>query len=160
MRRIAILSILALSVSAPVFAGEYAKCTHSTQECLNLMAEHMKTGGWIGVEIETDRDEGYEVKQVVDQSPAQAAGIQAGDILYAMNHVVISKANSDKLKAARGDWKPGQQVQYTIRRNGADRDVTVTLAPVPADVMARWIGEHMLEHAEVDMAKGNDGAKK
>jgi len=125
-----------------------------------MMAERMKTNGWIGVEVETDRPSGYLVEKVIDASPAQTAGIQTGDVLAALNGVAIEPANQDKLKVARGEWKPGQTVTYTIERNGADRLVNVTLAPVPADVMARWIGEHMLEHAQIEMAKGTDAAKK
>ena len=161
MRRIATVTTLALLLgTAASWAGEYAKCTHSTQECLNMMAERMKTTGWIGVEIETDRDAGYLVQKVFATSPAQAAGIQAGDVLAALNGVAIKRTNQDQLKVARGEWMPGQTVTYTIQRNGADHEVNVTLAPVPADVMARWIGEHMLEHAQIDVAKGTDAAKK
>lgn len=125
-----------------------------------MMAERMKTNGWIGVEVETDRPAGYLVQKIFDNSPAQSAGIQAGDVLAALNGVAITPANSDKLKVARGEWTPGQTVTYTIERNGADRLVNVTLAPAPADVMARWIGGHMLEHAQIEMAKGTDAAKK
>ena len=46
----------------------------------------------------------------------------------------------------RKEWKPGQSVTYTVKREGVDREITLTLAPMPADVMARWIGEHMKEH--------------
>jgi hypothetical protein len=28
--------------------------------------------------------------------------------------------------------------------------VTLTLAPMPADVMASWIGQHMRDHAEAE----------
>lgn len=161
MRRLAALCTLALSLTAAVvWAGESAKCPYSTQECLNMMADRMKTSGWIGVQIETERETGYLVQKVFENSPAQTAGIQAGDVLAALNGVTIKPANQDKLKVARGEWKPGQTVTYTVQRNGADREVNVTLAPVPADVMARWIGEHMLEHAQIDVAKGIDATKK
>jgi C-terminal processing protease CtpA/Prc len=159
MRRFAAWTTLILVLAAvPALAGT-TKCPYPTQVCLNMMAEQMKSGGWLGVEIDTDRDTGYLVKKVVPDSPAQTAGIQPGDVLYALNGVVISKANKDKLTAARGDWKPGQAVKYTIKRDGADREVSLTLAPVPADVMARWIGEHMLEHAQIDVAKGTENKK-
>ncbi len=160
MRRFIAWTTLGLALlAAPAFGGEGSKCPYPTQVCLNMMAEQMKSGGWLGVEIDTDRDTGYLVKKIFDDSPAQAAGFQPGDVMYALNGVVISKANKEKLTAARGDWKPGQAVKYTIKRDGADREVSLTLAPVPADVMARWIGEHMLEHAQIDVARGTENKK-
>jgi hypothetical protein len=33
-----------------------------------------------------------------------------------------------------------------------DRKVAITLAPMPADILARYIGNHMLEHATVEVA--------
>jgi C-terminal processing protease CtpA/Prc len=162
MRRIVPTTILALAIAAAAaLAGEYGKCTYGTQECLNIMAEKVKSGGYVGVELDNkDMKEGYLVKKVMPDSPAAAAGFAAGDIMYALNGVVISEANKEQLKTTRGDWKPGQSVVYTIKRNGADREVSLTLAPVPADVMARWIGEHMLEHAQLDVAKGTENAGK
>ncbi len=47
----------------------------------------------------------------------------------------------------RKDWAPGQEVIYTVKRNGYDKEISLTLAPMPADVMAQWIGKHMIEHA-------------
>ena len=162
MRRIVPTTILVLAIAAAAaLAGEHSKCTYGTQECLNHMAEKVKSGGYVGVELDNkDMKEGYLVKEVFPDSPAAAAGFAPGDIMYALNGVVISKDNEEKLKAVRGDWKPGQKVVYTIKRNGADREVSLTLAPVPADVMARWIGEHMLEHAQLDVAKGTENAGK
>lgn len=128
------------------------KCTYPTQECLDHMAQKMKNAGWVGVEMETDDDGHYVIQKVVPGSPAEASGIKPGDVLYALNGVELIEANNEKLAAARKDWKPGQSVTYTIRRGGSDRQVTLTLAPMPADVLAKWIGQHMLEHANVAVA--------
>jgi predicted metalloprotease with PDZ domain len=158
MRRwMGLLSLaLVLGTASVVSAGESEKCPLSTQECLNMMAEKMRTAGWVGVELDKDEKTGVmTVKRTFEGSPAEAAGIQPGDVLYALNGVVISDDNKEALMKARKEWKPGQAVTYTIKRNGSDRDVSLTLAPVPADVMARWIGEHMLQHASVDMAKSD-----
>ena len=134
-------------------AGEPGKCSYSTQECLNYMAAKMKTSGWIGVELEIDEDKGiYRVERVVPGSPAEGAGIPAGDVLHALEGIKLDDANGEKLAKVRKDWKPGRVVHYTIRRDGADLSVTLTLAPMPADVVARQIGQHMLMHAAADVA--------
>ena len=47
---------------------------------------------------------------------------------------------------------PGKEVTCTIKRNGANREFTLTLVPMPADLMAKYIGEHMMEHAKYKKA--------
>jgi len=49
---------------------------------------------------------------------------------------------------------PGKSVDYTIKRDGYDRQVTVTLAPMPADLLAQYIWQHMLLHASAGIATG------
>lgn len=148
---LATLVVLALVAAVPVFAGGHKKCTMGTQECLDAMAANLKNYGWVGVE--TDK-ETLKVTKVMPGSPAEDAGIKEGDILFAMNGIELNEANHAKLKAVKKNLKPGSTVDYTIKRDGYDRQVTVTLAPMPADVLAKWIGEHMLEHASAGVAVG------
>lgn len=152
-RMITMLALVAVA-AIPVAAGEHKKCTMSTQECLNMMAEKMKKSGWVGVELDVEATggQGYKVEKVIPGSPAEKAGIQPGDVLYALNGVTINEDNKEALKKVRKEWIPGQSVTYTIKRAGADRDVTLTLAPMPADVMANWVGQHMLDHAQLEIA--------
>lgn len=126
------------------------KCPYTTQECLNYMAARLKASGWIGIEYEPEK--GNEITRVVVGSPAEKAGLQPGDRLFALNGVEIRKDNQEALEKARKDWAPGQTVHYTVTRNGLPRAVDIVLAPWPADVLARYIGEHMLQHAEADAA--------
>ncbi len=147
--------LVALLALAPALAGDYGKkCTESTQDCLDHMAMKMKSSGWVGLELERDDENGrLTVMKVVSGSPAEAAGILPGDVLFALNGVEIAKDNEKALMKAGKEWKPGQSVNYTIKRDGADRQVTLTLAPMPADVLAKYIGQHMLEHASTEVAK-------
>ncbi len=148
-----LLVLIALLATAVAFAGEHSKCTMSTQDCLNAMAARMKSGGYVGIMFEVDESSGgYSIEKVIPGTPAEAAGLKAGDALVALNGVRISKDNHEALDKARGDWKPGQKVTYTIKRDGAERQVALTLAAMPADMMAKYIGEHMLEHAAIDVA--------
>lgn len=148
------IATLALALALPAWAGHNGeKCNYPTQECLDHMAEKLKSSGWVGVELDFDEATGVPtVTKVVPGSPAEAAGIQPGDIFVALNGVKMNKDNEEALKAAKKDWKPGQSVTYTISRNGYDKKVDLTLAPMPADVMAVWIGQHMLMHANTQVA--------
>lgn len=154
LRRIAFVMVVAVA-AIPALAGEHGKsCPATTQECLDHMAAKLKTSGWVGVEMEPQESTGLlTVTKVIPGSPAEAAGIRPGDALYALNGITINKENDEALAKARKEWKPGQSVTYTIKRDGADREVALTLAPMPADVLAKWIGTHMMEHAKVEVAQ-------
>lgn len=158
MRRtwIAAVAAAGMLTGTLAIAGETWHCKLSTQECLNQMAANMKNSGWIGVVIERDKDDLWLVKEVVAGSPAQKAGIEPGDTLYAMNGTPLTTENESKIQKIRKDLKPGSSVTYTVRRDGGSRDLTITLAPMPADLMAKYIGAHMLEHAAQDMAAAKD----
>jgi len=145
---------LALIASVPALAGhDGKKCDMNTQDCLNQMAANMKNSGWIGVELDVDEASGtYKVEKVVPDSPAEAAGLQPGDVLFAMNGIKNAEENEKALKKVKQDLKPGSSVTYTVKRNGYDREVKITLAPMPTDVMAKWIGKHMMDHATSEVA--------
>lgn len=145
-------AILVLALAVPALAGsDGQKCTYSTQECLDMMASKMKAGGFVGLELDMDAKTGATVVQsVFPGTPAEAAGLEKGDILYKLNGVVINEKNEDQLVKARGEWKPGQQVTYIIQRNGVERTINLTLASMPADIMAQAVGKHMMQHASTE----------
>ena len=155
MSRFLIGACLGLLLSVGQAAAGDTKCTHSTQECLDYMANQMKESGWVGVELEGD-DEHYgpmKVTKVVAGSPAEGAGIRIGDVLQAMNGIPMKEGNQEKVAKARGEWKPGSSVVWTMHRGEEQREVSLVLAPMPADVLARYIGQHMLQHAQTEVAQ-------
>lgn len=151
--------VTVLPLTMPALAGEsgqgasHKKCPYSTQECLNSMNARMKATGWVGIEYDADEATGRMVVQrVLPGSPAEKAGLQEGDILIAMSGIEIKKDNEKALMEIRKTWKPGRAVQYTIQRDGQAKKIEIVLGEWPADLLARYIGEHMLEHAEADAA--------
>jgi S1-C subfamily serine protease len=152
-RHILLIAVaIAVLVALPALAGGHGKCKYGTQECLDHMASQLKNSGWVGVELDTENADGYAVTKVIPGSPAESAGLQAGDILVALNGVALNKDNDDALMKARKEWKPGQTVTYTVKRDGSERQVSLTLGTWPADALAKMIGMHMLEHANGESA--------
>jgi C-terminal processing protease CtpA/Prc len=141
------LVVLGLTVAAPLVAGDQPRCKASTQDCLNYMTSHLKSRGWVGIEYD---EEYHKVLRVIEGSPAEQAGFRKGDVIVAISGVDVTEDNSDELKKIQYEqMKPGNQMTYTVARAGMRKNLTVTLAAVPEDVMAQWIGRHMLEaHAE------------
>ena len=152
-RRLLVLVAVAIFALGMALAGEGYKCKASTQECLDHMAAKMQKSGFVGVELDYEATGGYEITRIIPGSPAEESGLEAGDILIALNGARIDEDNKKAYKKAKKDWAPGQEVTYTIKRDGNDREVNLTLAPMPADVLAKWIGEHMMDHAQVDVAQ-------
>jgi membrane-associated protease RseP (regulator of RpoE activity) len=129
------------------------KCPYTTQDCLNHMAARLKASGWIGIEYEPAEGGTITVQKVVPGSPAEKAGVQPGDILFSINGVEIRNENNEALKKI--DRRPGQTLHYVVKRNGVAKPIDIVLGQWPADLLAKYIGEHMLEHAEADaLAQG------
>jgi len=132
------------------------KCPYTTQDCLNHMASRLKASGWIGIEYEPNENGTINVQKVVPGSPAEKAGLQPGDVLFSINGIEIRKENEAAFAKAKIDRSPGQTLHYVIKRNGVAKPIDIVLGQWPADLLAKYIGEHMLEHAEADaLAQGS-----
>ncbi len=96
--------------------------------------ERMEKGGYLGVEVEdlTDQllqffkaDYGVLVKKVYKNSPADKAGIRAGDVIYKINDKKIEDT-ADLLRTLRY-YDPGDKVDVYMVRNGKKKTVAVEL---------------------------------
>lgn len=142
-----ILAALAITFAPAAHAGGGANCdTHAKAKTAGAgtsgRAAKLAAKGWLG--IETDKDQatgGYVVKTVAPSSPAAASGFRPGDVLVALNGVELKAENKDALKKVKSGLGVGSQVTYTVRRAGATQKLTTTLAPVPQDVLAKWVAE-------------------
>ena len=146
--------VLAVALASPAIAGKGHKCDASTQDCLNKMAAKMKDKGWVGIEY--DKKENSEtpvISRVVPDSPAQSAGLRQGDVLLAVNGVKYGDDDKAKWKKVKSAWKPGSTITYTVDRGGKKKEVAVKLGQVPEEVMYAWIGEHMMQHATIEVAQ-------
>lgn len=148
---LAVVTIMVMSV--PAMAGDASKCSASTQDCLNHMVKSLNNRGWVGIEMDDKGGAGLMViTKVIDGSPAQKAGFQVGDALVAVNGVEFSEKNEKQLKDIQYSMTPGNDFTYTVSRKGSKVDLEVELGTLPHDVKAQWIGNHMMDHAEIKMA--------
>jgi putative serine protease PepD len=86
---------------------------------------------YLGVSSQAiDGTPGTTITDVGPGTPAAGAGIQAGDVITAIDATPVT--NPDTLGAAIGTHKPGDKVTVTVSRGGAKRTVQVTLGTRPA----------------------------
>ncbi|MGJ6978949.1 S1C family serine protease [Aestuariimicrobium soli] len=73
--------------------------------------------------------EGARVTSVASGTPAADAGLQAGDVITAVNQVAVT--SSDSLVAQIRSAAVGEKVTLTVVRNGATSTLTATLVAAP-----------------------------
>ncbi len=130
------------------YAASAKKCSATKEECMNHMSE-AKNHGWLGIQYDQTKDGSNVITEVVKGSPAEKAGFRPGDVLYALNGIEMNEANAARIKAAWKPLTPGSTVDYTVKRDGVAKDLTVTLGKMPADIYQAMVDNHMKEHVEV-----------
>ena len=96
--------------------------------------------GWLGVYIQEithelaqsfqlDKPVGALVSQVIENSPAQKAGIQAGDVILAFNGQSIR--DSSDLPPLVGRVPVNSKAQVTVLRNGSKKTLSVVIEELP-----------------------------
>jgi membrane-associated protease RseP (regulator of RpoE activity) len=83
-------------------------------------------------------DAGALITEVVDGSPAERAGIQAGDWIIAVDGVAVDEQNS--LGQLIGQYEPGDSVRITLWRSNAERTIRVRLGEHPEDSQVAYLG--------------------
>ncbi len=81
------------------------------------------------------RAQGALVGRVEPGSPAEKAGVEAGDIITAFNGQAIEK--SGDLPRLVGNTKPGSKSVLTVLRKGQKRDLSVVVAEMESDQVAK-----------------------
>ena len=66
--------------------------------------------------------------------------------------LAFAEENQKEIKAQQYSMKPGAEFTYTVGRKGSNVDLNVELGKLPDNVMAQWVGGHMMDHAEIQMA--------
>ncbi len=88
--------------------------------------------GWLGVSVEDAENGGGVVVAGVERSgPALRAGVHAGDVVVALNGDHIDSARS--LIRAVAATPPGNTVHLTVRRDGHEVELPVTIALRPPE---------------------------
>ena len=93
----------------------------------------------IGVRY-SELDSGILVSEVLDFSPAKAAGVQAGDIIIAVDGRGVETFESDELLNSIRGLK-GTDVTITVQRGSEKLDITITRDEISTTVSSRVEGK-------------------
>jgi len=104
------------------------------------------TRGWLGIQeqpvtpniavaLGMKQPQGALVDAVQPGSPADKAGIKSGDVIAAVNGVVID--NPRELARKIGEIAPGTQATLSVLRSDELKDLTVTLGTMPVEHQAQ-----------------------
>jgi serine protease Do len=113
----------------------------------DLIAGRPVVRGYLGVYVEDvkpeiadafhfDRKQGALVNEVGDGSPADEAGVKAGDIVFEFDGHDIRSANDLRQKAAAAE--PGKRAEMKVWRDGEEK--TLTIVPTDLAEAEDWLG--------------------
>jgi C-terminal processing protease CtpA/Prc len=115
------------------------------------MAAKLSQRGYMGLEFDKATDGQYVVKKVIESAPAARAGFQPGDVILVVN----GARWSDERAMNKLNWGIGSKMSILVQRAGEKKTLNLTLGRMPEEVMAQYIGAHMLEnHVTVAVADG------
>lgn len=151
---------LALAVPALGDSDDAEKGAKFENWVKNKIASY-QARGWNGLEMKRlEKKKGYfsKVTHVATGSPAALAGVRKGDVLLAVNGVKLTEDNLTALKSAKKKMWVGSEMTYLFSRKEGEewskQKVTLTMAKVPQDVLAKWVGRTILKKFDsAQMAK-------
>ena len=105
--------------------------------------EDLNDGGYAGIGIESDERDPTRIRVVApfDDTPAQRAGLRAGDYITAINGVPVNNEDSSA-SPERLRGKPGTKAVLTVLRQGEKSPLTITVIREVISIQsvkARWL---------------------
>jgi putative serine protease PepD len=105
-------------------------------DTVKSVADTLISGGkvqhaYLGIQVsDAANSSGAKVNSVVSSSPADSAGLKAGDVITKIDGKQIT--NADDLTAAVNVYKPGDKATITLDRGGSTKSVSVTFGTRPS----------------------------
>ncbi|MFQ6612407.1 MAG: PDZ domain-containing protein [Fidelibacterota bacterium] len=130
----------------------------------NVFAIH--TGGYLGVHIQdltnqlrsffkVKKNKGVLISEVVEDSPAEKAGLRAGDVILKVNQKTIE--DTDDLQNNIRKYDPDTEVKLTVIRRGREKTISATLGA--QDRTFSWIGDMPKTYRKMAFKIGTEDGK-
>ena len=149
----------------------FAIPSNMAQAIQTSLIDHGKVvRGWLGVSIQdltadlqdqfdASDTQGALVSEVIDDSPAQQAGMQRGDIIRKFDNKTVK--DTHHLRSLVAESVPNAAVKVQVLRKGEDHELTVTIQEMPKDMVAKATtgatqGSHALAGVSVESASSGE----
>jgi S1-C subfamily serine protease len=114
--------------SKPMPGNLYVPLNELKPQLVELLRNGKRTGpaqSWLGISSQAVRGGGLMVQRVTPESPASQAGIQAGDVLVALQGRAID--NLPDFYRQLWTWGPaGSKLEITLKRLGQEKKIQIT----------------------------------
>jgi predicted metalloprotease with PDZ domain len=137
-----ITRILIVALAALTLVAEEPRCNGAARECEQQIRKMLSGRRYFGATIE-DRNPGLVVKSVHPNSPAERAGLLAGDRLIAVNGKSLTQASGREFKQLIADARTTGRLWMIISRRGAYSKVEAHLQPYSKEQMQKIIAAHL-----------------
>jgi serine protease Do len=91
-------------------------------------SEKMSKKGFLGINFSAE-DGKIVITEIVPNSPAEKAGLKAGDQIVKVGDKEVK--DEDSLRETVGDKKPGTKLSLVIKRDGKEQTIEATLGERP-----------------------------
>ncbi len=148
----------ALSNAAVAATGDRWSYYISAEDFASYLESNANAYVGIGVTIKKPDDEetvtGFAIQSVTPNSPAEKAGIQAGDLITAVEgESAVSLGMSETKNRVRG--AEGTKVTLTILRGEESFDVSVTRAKIEVEVVSSKLMENDIGYIKINNFDSN-----
>ncbi len=126
----ALVELAATLGERPTEPAEAPVVPDATQEATDDDDEAPTTRPVLGVTVE-EADGGVSIAGVGEGSPAEDAGIEAGDVITAIDGESVDDIQA-LITLLTENYRPGDTVEVTLARDGDEQTVEVTLGEAPA----------------------------
>jgi hypothetical protein len=131
------LALFAVSFAAVAGDGQCASKTGDWQAHWQKKETMLRKVAWDGINVDMETGKML-VKNCDENSPGLKAGIREGDVLAALDGKSLDNLTGQQLWELMETVKIGQTVTYAVVRDGHTKNVKVTMAPIPEQIIAKY----------------------
>ena len=141
-RTLIIVAVLLLSAISAIAGDELPRCPATREDCEHKIREAMTGKKYLGL-IFYDTEKGILIKAVVAESPAEEAGLRAGDLIVRVNGQNCADGNVKLFKKLVEKARETGVLKIRVKRNGSHVDTEAKLTQITDKQIQRVVAAHM-----------------
>ena len=134
--------VAAFVAAAAAVSAEDPKCSATARECDQQIRQMLSGRRFFGAMVEDTRP-GIVIKQIIAKSPAEYAGLKAGDRLIAINNKSLTQASAKEYKQVLADARETGKLWIIVWRRGAYKKFEARLEPYTKEQIEKIISAHL-----------------